>query len=111
MINHYLEKVFTGRTGDRIAQVVFMEKFNANFHRVSDQHLLGKTKRGSDGFGLTGVTVIKKFQKHDDNEENDDKKTLENQQVIFNSENNQVTSEEAIITANNVVVVSIIIDE
>ena len=36
MINHYLEKVFTGRTGDRIAQVVFMEKFNANFHRVSD---------------------------------------------------------------------------
>ena len=36
MINHYLEKVFTGCTGDRIAQVVFMEKFNANFHRVSD---------------------------------------------------------------------------
>ena len=36
MINHHPENVFTVRTGNRIAQVVFMEKFNANFHRVSD---------------------------------------------------------------------------
>ena len=94
MINHYPEKVFTGRTGDRIAQVVFMEKFNANFHRLSDQHLLSKAKKGSDGFGSTCVTVIKKFKKDDDdndeNDENDNKTTSENQQVIVNSEDDQV---------------------
>ena len=37
MLIHYPEKVFTVRTSDRIVQVVFMEKFNANFHRVTDQ--------------------------------------------------------------------------
>ena len=66
ILNHHLEKVFTVLTGNRIAQVVFMEKFNANFHRVTDQQLLGKTKRGNDGFGSTGVTVIKKVKKDDD---------------------------------------------
>ena len=62
MLNHHPEKTFTVGTGDRIAQVAFMEKFNANFHRVSDQHFLGKTKRGNDGFGCTGVQVIKKVK-------------------------------------------------
>ena len=51
ILNHHPEKTFTVRTEDRVAQVVFMEKFNANFRRVSDQHLLGKTKRGNNGFG------------------------------------------------------------
>ena len=37
MLIHHPEKVFTVRTSDRIVQVVFMEKFNANFHRVTDQ--------------------------------------------------------------------------
>ena len=78
--------------------------------------MLGKTKRGNDGFGLTGVTVIKKFKEDDDNDENDendDKTTSENQQVIVNSGDNQVTSEETIMTVNNKVVVheSITIDE
>ena len=78
--------------------------------------MLGKTKRGNDGFGLTGVTVIKKFKEDDDNDENDendDKTTSENQQVIVNSEDNQVTSKETIMTVNNKVVVheSITIDE
>ena len=78
--------------------------------------MLGKTKRGNDGFGLTGVTVIKKFIEDDDNDENDendDKTTSENQQVIVNSEDNQVTSKETIMTVNNKVVVheSITIDE
>ena len=36
ILNHYPEKTFTVRTEDRIVQVVFMEKFNANFHRLSD---------------------------------------------------------------------------
>ena len=34
--NHHPEKTFTVCTDDRTAQVVFMEKFNANFRRVSD---------------------------------------------------------------------------
>ena len=51
MLNHHPEKTFTVRTEDRIAQVVFMEKFNANFHRVYNAHLLGRTKRRNDGFG------------------------------------------------------------
>ena len=51
ILNHHPEKTFTVHTEDRVAQVVFMEKFNANFRRVSDQHLLGKTKRGNNGFG------------------------------------------------------------
>ena len=72
-----------------------MEKFNANFHRLSDQHLLSKAKKGNDGFGSTCVTVIKKFKKDDDddndeNDENDNKTTSENQQVIVNSEDDQV---------------------
>ena len=45
MLNHHPEKTFTVCTGDRIAQVAFMEKFNASFHRLSEKHLLGKTKR------------------------------------------------------------------
>ena len=122
MLNHYPQKSFTVRTGDRIAQVVFMEKFNANFHRVTDKHLLGQTKRGNDGFGSTGVTVIKKAKKDDDEIE---LTTLENNQVIVASEENlqiipeksenevQITSEEAIMTVNDEVVVHefITIDE
>ena len=65
ILNHHPEKTFTVRTDDRIAQVVFMEKFNLNFHRASDLHLLGRTKRGNDGFGLAGVQVIRKAKKED----------------------------------------------
>ena len=65
ILNNHPEKTFTVRTDDRIAQVVFMEKFNLNFHRVSDLHLLGRTKRGNDGFGLAGVQVIRKAKKED----------------------------------------------
>ena len=63
ILNHHPEKTFTVRTDHRISQVVFMEKFNANFHRVSDVRLLGRTKRGNDVFGSTGVQVIKKLKK------------------------------------------------
>ena len=122
MVNHHLQKTFTVRTGDRIAQVISMEKYNANFHRVTDKHLLGQCKCGNDGFGSTGVTVIKKAK-------NDDVKielrTLENNQFIVTSEENsqiipeksenevQITSEEPIMTVNEEVAVheSITIDE
>ena len=60
LVNHHYEKTFTVQTKDRIAQVVFMEKFNANFVQVSDKGFLGKTKRGNDHFGSTGFSVIKK---------------------------------------------------
>ena len=97
-----------------------MEKFNANFHRVSDPQLLGKTKRGNDGFGSTGVQVIKKAKTEDEIELT----TSESKQVAVNSEeylqmvleksekNLQITSEEAVMTVNNEVVVheSIIIE-
>ena len=122
MLNHDPQKTCTVRTGDIITQVVFMEKSNANFHRVTDKHLLGQTKRGNDGFASTGVTVIKKAKKYDDEIE---LTTLENNHVIVASEENlqiipeksenevQITSEEAIMTVNDEVVVHelIAIDE
>ena len=86
MANHHPQKTFTVCTGDSIAQVYFMERFNANFHRVTDKHLLGQTKQGNDGFGSTGVTVIKKAKKDDDDEI--ELTTLENNEVIVTSEEN-----------------------
>ena len=115
MANHHPQKTFTVRTGDRIAQVVFMEKINANSHGVTNKHLIGQTKQGNDDFGSTGITVIKKAKKDDDDEI--ELTTLENNQVIVTSEENlqiipeksenevQITSEEAIMTLNEEVVV------
>ena len=116
------QKTFNVRTGDRIAQVALMEKFNTNFHRVTDKHWLRQNKWENDGFGSTGVTVIKKAKKDEDETE---LTTLENNQVIVAWEENlqiipekseievQITSEEAIMTVNDEVVVheSITIDE
>ena len=45
-----------------------MEKFNANFVKVSDKSLLGITKRANHGFGLPGFGVIKKFKKDPESE-------------------------------------------
>ena len=61
LVNHS-EKVFTVRTGDRITQAVFFEKFDVRFEKVSKQEELGVTKRGSGGFGSTGFTAIKKMK-------------------------------------------------
>ena len=57
LVNHS-EKVFTVRTGDRIAQAVFFETFDVLFEKVSKKEELGVTKRGSGGFSSTGITVI-----------------------------------------------------
>ena len=59
MINHS-NKTCTVRTGDKIAQVVFIEKFNVKFEKATKKSLLRITKRGSGGFGSTGLSVIKK---------------------------------------------------
>ena len=61
MINHHPHDVYTVRTGDRIAEVAFMKKFDAVFEDVSDPALLGRTKRGSGGFGSTGLNNNKIF--------------------------------------------------
>ena len=51
MIDHHSEETFTVRTSDRIAQCVFMKKYNVQFEKVLDVSLSGNTKRGTDGFG------------------------------------------------------------
>ena len=61
MINHHPHDAYTVRAGDRIAQVVFMKKFDAVFEDVSDPALLGRTKRASGGFGATGLNDNKIF--------------------------------------------------
>ena len=120
MLNHDPHKSFTVRTGDRIVQVVFMRKFNANFHRVTDKHLLRQTKRGNDVFGSTGITVIKKDKIDDDQIELENFRKVivaseEKLQIIPEKAENevQITSGEAIMSVNDEVVVyeSITIDE
>ena len=59
LVNHS-KKTYTVCTGDRIAQVVFIEKFDVNLQKVTKKSLLGITKRGSGGFGSTSLSVIKK---------------------------------------------------
>ena len=122
ILNHHPEKTFTVRTDDRIAQGAFMEKFNTNFHRVSNLHLLGSTKRGNDGFGSPGVQVIKQAKKEDEiqwtTSESEFVYTVDSEEDLQTvpqkwEENLQTTSEEAVMTVSNEVVVheSITIDE
>ena len=61
LFNHSM-KAFTVKEGERIAQVVFMRKFNANFIEVNSLEELGSTERQQGGFGSTGKTVIKKLK-------------------------------------------------
>ena len=115
LVNHHHQKTFTVRAEDRIAPVVFMEKLNVNFHKVSDPALLGKTKRGHDGFGSTGVEVIKKVK---ESESEIEMITSEGKQVTVNAEDNlqlitekaeddlQITSEKAVMKVNNEVIFS-----
>ena len=77
VINHHPEKALTIRTGDRIAQCVFMKKYNVEFQKVSDMAILGITKRGADEFGSTGG--ITKVIKLDDS----DSVNNENQMLIL----------------------------
>ena len=85
LFNHS-EKVFTVRTGDRIAQAVFFEKFDVRFEKVSKQEDLGMTKRGSGGFGSTGITVIKKMKVSEEPEKDDLTKTAEEGMISVNDE-------------------------
>ena len=122
ILNHHPEKTFTVRTEGTIAQVLFMEKFNVNFHRVSNVHLLGSTKRGNDGFGSTGVQVIKRVKKEDEiqltTSESEFVHAVDSEEDLQtvpqkSEENLQITFEEALMAVNNEVVVheSITIDD
>ena len=72
LLSNHSEKVFTVRTGERIAQVVFFQKFDVYFEKVNTKEELGATKRGSGGFSSTGITVIKKFKDSEDKQPEDD---------------------------------------
>ena len=61
IMNHHPCEVYTVRTGDRIGQIIFMKKYDVTFEKVSDPALLGRTKRGSSGFGSTGFSSNKIF--------------------------------------------------
>ena len=88
-----------------------------NFQRVRDKHFIGITKRGSDGFGSTDISVIKKknllelASKEVSSEENlsliSEKADNETQTTSeeATSEEPQITSEEAIMSVNNEVIV------
>ena len=89
-VNHS-EQTFTIRAGDRLAQAVFLEKFNVKFEKVDKKEQLGKTKRGNGGFGSTGITVIKKMRQ---NEEEEPEKT-----------DTEITSEEAIMSTDKKVII------
>ena len=89
LFNHF-EKVFTVRTGGRIAQAVFFEKFDVLFEKVSKQEELGATKRGSGGFGSTGITIIKRMKVSEDEQPEEDDLA--------------VTAEEGIIRVNDEVI-------
>ena len=77
-VNHS-EQTFTIRTGDRLAQAVFLEKFDVKFEKVNNIEELGNTKKGNGGFGSTGITVIKNMKpnKEEEHEETDTEITSE----------------------------------
>ena len=83
LFNHHPESTFTVCAGDRIAQIVFMDKPDVNFQRVTDKHLLGLTKPGSERFGSTGVSEIKKIKSDFDSKE----------VKVFSDENLQIVPE------------------
>ena len=119
VVNHHPDKSFTVRTEDRIAEVVFMKKFHANFVKVFDESLLGMVGFGSAGFG-----VIKKLKKDPESElttselttSESDQTTSQNSCKLLaicdkSSDDLQISSEKAVMVVNNEVVVSIKLDE
>ena len=82
MTNHHPDKIYSIRTADRIFQIVFMRKFNVKFEDVSEPALLGRTKRGSDGFGSTGTD--KMIKKESDELESEDEVIIESVKMSVN---------------------------
>ena len=54
--------------GERVAQIIFMKKENVEFNKVNKLMDLGKTKRGSFGFGSTWIKRKLKIESDDEDE-------------------------------------------
>ena len=54
LLFNYSDEKFSVRLGQRIAQMVFFEKFDAKFELVENANQLPKSKRDENGFGSTG---------------------------------------------------------
>ena len=48
---NYSDQIFSVEMGQRIAQVVIMEKFDVHFEMVQSRESLKKTARNEGGFG------------------------------------------------------------
>ena len=53
LFNHP-DETFYAKKGDRIAQIVFSEKFDVKFEMTQSRDLLPKSERNENGFGSTG---------------------------------------------------------
>ena len=88
LFNHS-HKAFTVKEGERIAQVVFMRRYDVDFKEVESFEQLGATERQKGGFGSTGKTIIKKLK-------------LDNiEETVSCDEQLSITCEEGIIKKNN----------
>ena len=90
-------KNFTFRVGDKIVQVIILEKHNGKIEKLSDKTLLGGTKRGRDSFGSTSLSVIKKAKLDEQviNESNDSESPkIPKQQIVSESPESPKKSEE-----------------
>ena len=54
LFNHS-DKTFYAKKGDRIAQIIFLEKFDVTFEKVESKDLLSKSEKNESGFGSTGA--------------------------------------------------------
>ena len=105
------DKTFTVRVGDRIAQLIILEKYNVNFEKLGERILLGGAKHGSSGFGSTGVNVIKKIKLDDWLVKSADEKVIESQDSPLTLKNEkaeeqlEIVCEEAKMEVNDKVVV------
>ena len=82
IMNHHSSKCFTVREGERLAQVVFIRRFDAEFKKVNHLDDLGITERQEGGFGSTGKTVIKKMKFDDVEISSEEAILIENDKVI-----------------------------
>ena len=102
---NHSEKAFTMRTGDRVAQVVFIEQYNAKFEKVDKKDLLGTTKRGDCGFGSTGMTLIKKAKNISTSDQENVDTGISAQIVEKPKDDLEITSKEGVMEVNNEVII------
>ena len=103
-VNHS-ENAFTMRTGDRVAQVVFIEQYNVKFEKVDKKDLLGTTKRGDCGFDSTGMTLLKKAKNISTSDEENVDTGISAQIVEKPKDDLEITSKEGVMEVNNEVII------